>query len=500
MFDAMVQGLSNVLAPEGLLMLLVGVVVGMVIAILPGLGGVVGLSICLPFIWDMAPANALILLIGIVAVMRTADTIPSVLFAVPGTSGAMATIIDGFALAKKGQAARALGAAFTASTIGALISAIFITISAPLARPLLAVMAAPEFFMLILLGVAMVGTLSGKQPLKGVVTALLGLLLATVGPTAGTFQYRYTFDQPYLFAGIPLIAMAMGLFAVPEIVDMLIGGGTISSSAKLGKGLFDGIKDVFRHWFLVLRCSAMGTFIGFLPGLGAGPACWFGYGHAVQSAKDKSQFGKGDIRGVIAPESANNAADGGAIIPALFFGIPGSGTMAIFLFAMLVLGIQPGMAMITTEYHLTFTIIWALALGAVMAAILSILVSRPIARLTTVRVQLLTPFIVIMVMLAAFQETRNWGDLIAVLSIGVLGWVMKQAGWPRPPVLVGFVLGTIAEQYLWLSIVRWGAAWLLRPIVIITGLAIIATCIFSFRRGGIPAPSVGTEEKVPGGG
>lgn len=462
-------------------MLFLGILVGIVVGILPGLGGTVGMVILLPFIYEMDPHAALALFMGVTAVLRTVDTIPAVIFALPGTAGSQATIMDGYPMAKKGESGRALGAAFSSSMIGGVFGACVLSFSLTVARPLVLALGSPEFFMLSMLGITMVGVLSGRRPLKGIIAGLLGMLLASVGGAPAGYALRYTFNIPYLLEGFPLIVLATGLFALPEITDLVIRGTSISDIPSLGKGMLQGIKDSFRNIFIIIRCSLIGTYIGFLPGLGAAPANWLAYGHVVQTSKNKEIFGKGDVRGVIGPEAANDASQGGALIPTILFGIPGSAGMAVFLFALMVLGINPGPDLVTTQLDKAYTMVWGLALGNIFASSLCILLAKPFARITTVKVHYWVPFVLMVVILAAYQSTRHWGDLIGLLGFGFLGWVMKRTAWPRPPMLIGFVLGIAAEKYLWISVLRYGADWLMRPLVIAIGLFMIISVFLGLR-------------------
>ena len=276
--------------------------------------------------------------------------------------------------------------------------------------------------------------------------------------------------------------MGIGLFAFPEITELLRRNRAISSSRMLAADWFEGIRDVFRHWFLCLRCAGLGTLIGAIPGLGGTVVDWIAYGHVVQTAKDKSRFGKGDIRGVLAPESANNAKEGGGLVPTLLFGIPGSGAMAVFLGGMVLLGIEAGPAMVSSDLDLTYTIIWSLALANVLGAGSCMLLARPIARLTTIPFNLLAPFMIVVVSFAAYQATRQFMDLVALLAVGVLGVLLRRFGWSRPAFLIGFVLAPQAEGYLNLAVQFYGWEMLARPGVVII-LAITAVSVWLGARG-----------------
>jgi TctA family transporter len=337
--------------------------------------------------------------------------------------------------------------------------------------------------MLAMLGITMVGVLSGRKPMRGIVTGFLGMSMAAIGGSPAGIAFRYSFDIPYLYDGLPLVVVALGIFAIPEMADLMIRGTTITEVPKLGKGLWQGIRDAFHHWPIVIRCAALGTYVGFLPGLGHSPANWLTYGHVVQTCRDKENFGKGDVRGVIGPESANDAAAGGSLIPTLLFGIPGSPAMAVFLFALMVLGVNPGPDLVTTQLDLAYTMVWSLALGNIIASVLSLLLTKPLARLTTVRIHYWVPFVLMVVILGAFQSTRHWGDLYVLLGLSLLGWIMKRARWPRPPVLIGFILGKIAEKYLWISVLTYGITWLIRPFVILIGLLTVVSVYMGARWG-----------------
>ena len=473
--DAFFQALAVLLTPSHLIYLIGGVVLGLGVGILPGLGGIVGMTILLPVIYGMDIHNAFALLIGMVAVIPTSDTFPSVMMGIPGSSASQATIMDGYPLAKKGEAARALGAAFTASLIGGLYGALVLTLIIPIARPLVLAFGSPELFMLAVLGMSMVGVLSGNQPIKGIIGAGIGLMLGVMGDAPAIAEYRYTFGFDYLMDGVSLVIVGLGLFAFPEIIDLLIKGRPISEKAELGRGWLDGLKDTLRHKWIVLRCATIGVIVGFIPGLGGSVVDWIAYGHVIQTSKDRERFGQGDIRGVIAPESANNAKEGGGLIPTFLFGIPGSGSMAVFLGGLLILGIQPGPTMLTENIDLVYTAIWSLALANIFGAGLSLLLAKPITKLTLVPFSLLAPFMILIITFAAYQASYSWGDLIALLLMGILGWFMKQFGWPRPAALIGFVLAGNLEQYLFISVQRYGFSWLTRPGVLVMAVIIVAS-------------------------
>lgn len=475
MLEASIEALQILLQPTHFLYLMIGVLVAIALGPVPGVGGLVGLTLLLPFTFGLDPAAGLAMLIGVSAVNNTSDTFPAILLGVPGSSGSQATILDGYPMARRGEAARALSASFFASMIGGLIGAIALTVVLPIARPLVLAFGTPELLTISFIGLGTIGLLSGKRPLLGLIGAALGLLLGTVGQAPVAPVSRFSFGFDYLFDGIPLVVLAMGLFALPEMVDILARGGSIANTnTKIGSGWVDGLKDNIRHRWLVVRHSLMGVVIGAIPGLGSSMSDWLNYGYVVQAAKDKSQFGKGDVRGIIAPESANNAKEGGALIPTLLFGIPGGAGMAIILAAMVVHGVQPGPRLLESDMSLVFVLIWSLALANILATAICLVLSRPIARLTLIPFNLAFPVIFFLVVLGSYQATRHIGDLVALLVIGVFGWIMKRVGMARPPLLIGFILAPLIERDLWITTSRYGFEWLFRPgVIILAGIVLL---------------------------
>ena len=462
MIGEFLQALVTLLSFQHLAYLLVGTTLGLMIGILPGLGGTAMLSLMLPFVFGKDPGPVLAMMVGLLAVNNTSDTFPAVLMGIPGSSSSQATIMDGFPLAKRGEAARALGAAFSASLIGGLFGAFILTLAIQFARPIILGVGFAEQLMLILLALTMVGMLTGASPLKGLAACGVGLLLGSIGDAPATGEYRLAFDSVYLSDGINIVIVGLAMFAVPEIVDILRRHVTISASATLGSGTLRGFMETLKHKWLVLRCSALGSMLGALPGLGGPVTTWIAYGHGVQTTKDRAMFGKGDIRGVIAPEAANNADNGGALSPALMFGIPGSGSMAIFLGGLILLGVEPGIGMMERHLDLTFVIIWSLALANVLGTVTCLFLAKPIARLTTVPFALLAPFMVVIIYFAAYQTTRSWFDLVALFVLGVLGVYMKRFGWSPPALLIGFVLANRLDASVYQSIQVYGLSFLER--------------------------------------
>jgi len=483
MMDVIIGSLLELLTPARLMFMMLGVSVGLVIGVLPGLGGIAGLSLLLPFIYGMDATSALAMLIGLIAVIPTSDTFTSVLMGIPGSSASQATVLDGFPLARQGQGARALSAAFFASMLGGFFGAMVLTVSVMAARPIILLFGSAELFMLTLFGLSTVAALSGGNLAKGVASACLGLAFGMIGAAPATGEYRMDFDSLYLSDGIPLVIVGLGIFALPEMFNLLRTGSAIAEANPMGSGWLQGVRDVLKNPWLVLRCSGIGALIGAIPGIGGSVVDWIAYSHAMQTTKDTSQFGKGDIRGVIAPESANNATQGGALLPTLLFGIPGSGSMAIFLAGMILSGLQPGPAMADRDLGVTYTIIWSLAIANFAGTLLCILLAPGIARLTMIRYPLIAPFMLMVISFAAFQASRSTYDLVALLAVGILGLFLRRFGWSRPAFLIGFVLASGAERYLYQAVQFSGWGFLARPVALVI-LALTALSLWAgLRRG-----------------
>lgn len=467
--SAIVTAFGNIADPMRLAVLALGVVGGLFLGIVPGLGGLVGLTLLLPFTYHMDPYAALAMLIGMHAVVATSDAIPAVLFGVPGTVGSAATVLDGFPMAKRGEAGRALGAAFSASLLGGLFGALLLAVSLPIIRPALLYIGTPEMLAFCIFGLSLAAALSGRHVLRGLAAALIGLLLSMIGEDYQSGTLRWDFQTLYLWDGIPLVPLALGLFAVPEIADLAVRRSSIASSEPLStRGQFQGTRDVFSNMVTVLRSSAIGSVMGAVPGIGSAVIDWIAYGSAAKSLKGASEtFGKGDVRGVIASESANNAKEGGSLVPTLAFGVPGSAGMAILLGAFLIQGIVPGPDMLGKHLDVTYTLIWSLAAANILGAGICFIFASRMAKVALIPIGFLAPIILAVVFVGAMQGSHHWGDLYVLLGAGVVGYVMRLLHWPRPPLLLGFVLGTLIERYLFTSLQIYGLDMLWRPVVMI---------------------------------
>jgi putative tricarboxylic transport membrane protein len=487
MIESAFDGLLLILQWKALAFMLLGIFLGFWVGLLPGLGGVTTLALMLPFIYAMKPHEAMAFLLGMHSVVATTGDITSILFGIPGESTTAAIILDGHAMAKKGQAGRALGAALSSSLLGAVIGALALALAIPIVRPVVLAFGSPELFMLAIVGLAFIASLSAhgaRGMVRGFIAGGAGLFLATVGQDPQAGVARFTLDTLYLWQGIDIVAVLVGLFAIPEILDLVVRGSSISGdtpAGKVSKGVFEGVKDTFRHFWLAIRCSLIGTFIGITPGLGGPVAQWMAYGHAVQSARNAEErkgFGKGDVRGVIGPGAACNSKEGGSLIPTIAFGVPGSASMAVLLGGFFLMGLVPGPDMLTKNLAITYSMVWTIVLANLITVVACFIFLNRLASLTNIPGHLLVPAILVLVFIGAYTANNQYGDLIVMLVCGTVGWLMVVAGWPRAPFVLGLVLGKIAENYLYISVARYHAAWLTRPIVLVLFAIAVAVILF----------------------
>jgi TctA family transporter len=481
MLEALALAFTEITKPWPMALMLMGILGSSIFAALPGIGVLLLITIILPYAVTLDPYPAIALMLGIGAVSNTANTFPSVLISVPGSAGSQATIVDGFPMAQKGEAKRAFGAAFTASPIGGIIGAVVLLASLPILKPIVLSFGSPEFMVLVLWGLSAVGVLSGSAPLKGLLAALVGVLISSIGMDDKTGIERFSFGGDYLVGGVSLVLVGLGLFAVPEMIALSVRRSSISDTKELGQGTMQGIRDVFKHWWLVIRCSVIGVWVGILPGLGSSVADWFAYAHAVQTEKN-GNFGKGDVRGVIAPESSNNAKEGGALIPTIAFGIPGSTSLALMLIVFISVGITPGSAMLTEQLPFTMAMIWVLVIANIIAAFLALAAAGPFAKLSLMPFYLIVPTTLVLCISSAYASHLIWYDIITFLVFSAIGYFMKLLDWPRPPLLVAVVLGSQFERYLWLSNARFGWEWITHPGVLAILLLVILTLIMPIIR------------------
>ena len=483
--DIILQGFISVFSFPTFIYMMIGLLFGLLIGFIPGLGGSFLLAILIPFTYTMDKGPALALLLGGHAVCATGGSISAILFNTPGMGPNAATLFDGYPMTQRGEAGRALGAALTSSALGGVFGVIVLIAMIPVVRPVVLAFGPPEFFMLAVLGICFIAIVGEGTLKKALVSGGFGLLISFVGYAPATGTVRFDFGQLYLYDGIKLVPTAIGLFALAEMISLAVSGGSIVQTATIisrGKGTIDGIMDVFRHWWLFLRCSAIGTMVGIIPGLGGDVACFLAYGHAVQISKDPESFGKGNVAGVIAPESANNSKEGGSLVPTIGFGIPGSSAMALLLGVFLILDLQPGPRMLTSGLDMVMLMAWTIAIANVIAAGIALISSNLFVKLTFLRGSLIIPIVLSLCVLGAFTTHSSFADILVPLFFGLLGYFMKKYDYSRAVLILGLVLGRITEKNLNLSLRLFGIDFWMRPISIILLVSILLTLTIPFFR------------------
>jgi putative tricarboxylic transport membrane protein len=476
MFDGMLEGLAQ-LTPEVFAYMILGIIVSTIIVIIPGLGGLFALAVMLPLAFTLEPVQGIAMLVAVSVVSGTGNTITSVLFGVPGSPGGVASILDGYPMARKGLGARAVAAGIGASVVGGLVGAAFLAVLLPVMRPLVLALGAPEFFVMIMIALIFMAYVGQGSLLRSIVAGGLGLMLSFVGLEQSTATQRFTFDVLYLWNGIQLVPMMIGLFAIAEMIELMKQGGSISQTgAKTSmKGqVGQGLRDVGRHWKTTAQSSATGLWVGIAPGMGDAAAQFIAYTQAARSSKHPEKFGTGIVEGIIASDAATNSKEGGALIPTLAFGIPGSSSMAVLLAAFVAFGIRPGADMLVSNVHIVWMIIWILVFGNLIAGLVCLSFIKPFAKLTTVRASVLVPPILVICLFGSYATTNNIGDVWVALVFGLVGYLMKVYGYSRATLLIGFVLGELLERNYLLSMRLFGLEFLLRPIT----MGLIALAVF----------------------
>ena len=479
MLEAAASALVQLCTPYYFMLFLLGVFMGVGVGLIPGMGGGVAMALILPFTMKLEAAAALPLVLGLVSPILTSDSIPAILIGAPGSACA-ATVVDGYPMAQRGEAGRALGIAFMASAMGGLIGAALIVISIPIFRPLVLLLGTPEFLALSVLAISAVSVLGGKSALKGIGAAGIGLLLAMIGQDPIRFVVRWNFGTEYLVERINIIPIAIGLFAIPELLELCATGTAISHvpQQNMKAGRFDGVMDCLREWKLVVSSSAIGAFIGFLPGLGSSVSTWICYSWSVIISKNKSGFGKGDFRGVVGCEAANNASAGGAMIPTIAFGVPGSTITALVLVVFWAVGITPGPKLLTEHVDLVFLMIWSIALANIFSSVICYLMTNKLALITKIPPHILAPLVFTILAAGTLYSTGDAAGIGLLIGFGILGWLMKSLDWSRPALLLSFILGPLIEKYYFHTIMMYNYTWLSRPSVIFILLLAVGVIVF----------------------
>ena len=453
--------------------LVFGTALGFVCGLVPGLGSRVGLILAIPLcgFWESYPAA--VFLFSMHAVVHTSSSIPTIAFALPTSGADAATVLDGYPLARMGRAGEALGASLSASAIGGVLGALIFMLAVPVARPVVSSFGPPEFLMLSLMGISLISAVSREGMLQGLCVAAVGVLCAMVGLSVRTGDPRLTFGVPELWEGLDLPALVAGLFIIPEMLTpSRFADEAAERSAKRTSiaEVLKGMAVALKYRATLLRSTFYGVVIGLMPGLGASISVWLSYGYAARTVKSEIPFGQGAIAGVVAPEAANNAKEGGAMIPTLFFGIPGSSSMAIMMAALALAGVSVGPRMLGADIALTYLLGGAVIAANLIAIPLFFLAVPGIVRFSAVRREMIAPYAIVIGVTAALIHEPTLMTHVQLIFATALGLALKAANWPRAPFILGFVVGDLLETSSYQTAVIWGWSAATRPMTIALAL------------------------------
>lgn len=488
MANALGTASLHFLAFKPMLYLIAGTCIGLLFGAIPGLGGTTALALLIPLTYGMDQSDAIMLMGGSMAATSTGGSVSAILLNTPGIAPNAATTFDGFPLAQQGRAGEAIGAAATASAMGGLIGVFSLLLVIPIAKEIVLLFSPPEFFLLAIFGLCAIAVSTGSRLLQGLIAAIFGFICAFVGFDYVSGIVRYAYDVDALWDGIKLVPALIGIFAISQMIDLAVKGGSISDDALQVKiqRVSSGIGAVFRNWSTMLIGSGIGTFIGAVPGVGGTVAAFLSYSTQVQrDSNPEVPYGKGNIRGVIAPESANNAKDGGSLIPTLAFGIPGSAETAVFLGAMVLHGLEPGPRLLFEHEDVVFTLVLTLTIACVVATLVVLALARPMAYLTLVDSHILTPTVTIVALVGAYALQGEFGDVVVAMVFGIIGYLMIRFDYPRITFTIALVLGEITERSFFQAMgISDGSLmiFITRNVsLILIGLCVVTLLIPSFR-------------------
>jgi TctA family transporter len=453
---AAIDGFQLVFSWPYIIYPIVGTLLAMVFSAIPGLNSASLMALAIPVTYAWDPITTMLIFGAFVGGATFMGSMTAILFNIPGKASNAVVLLDGYPMTQKGKAKEAIGSAATASALGSTMGVVILILMIPFMRSAAITMGPAEFLMITVWGLSTLAAIGGNSLIRGLVAAGLGFQLAFIGYDPRTAELRFTFGIDYLSDGLSLVPVLLGLFAVAEVIDLMVTGrktlsGTREFSELPGR-VRDGIREVFNNFPLFIRSSVIGTVIGAIPGVGGSVAGFIAYGQARLTAADSSQFGHGDVRGVIAPEAASDAKDGGALIPTLALGIPGGTGTALLLGVLTLHGLTPGREMLTDHLVLVFVLIWSLFLSNWITSVIGILLVNPMARLTTVRTGRLIPLILIFAAIGAIQYRGLIADLFCTVAFGVLGYLMKRFDWPRIPLVMALALAPLFENSLHLTL------------------------------------------------
>ncbi|MGH6670963.1 MAG: tripartite tricarboxylate transporter permease [Xanthobacteraceae bacterium] len=483
---AMVAGLQALFSPSAIVLLVAGMLAGTFVGVIPGLGGAVLLTMLLPFLYGLSVVQGLALMVGAHASIYFAGSITAILLNTPGAPESAPTTIDGYAMTRQGKAARALGISAAATTLGGWIGFVALIGVIPLMHQLIAILKPPELLLLAILAVVLVSQLHAGSLTKGLLSGTFGFMMAFVGYDPITGVQRFSFNLLALYNGFSIVVVALGLFAFSEMFHLygvkraVAEGGSMLLSQQPGARVIDGVRDVFSHLWLVVRSAAIGVVVGVVPGVGGVAGNFISYGQAVRTSRHPERFGSGTPEGVIAPEASSLSKEAGSYIPTLALGIPSTVGTAVMLGAFQILGVAPGPTMLTTNLPLVFTIAWTLAITSLLASLIGLVLAPWLARITLLPGPIIVPFVFALAMLGAYAATADMIEVAAVIAFGVVGLLMRRLGYSLPSAIIGFILGGVVQNDLYLTERLGGLRFVTQPLADVLLLLIVLVLVAPF--------------------
>lgn len=447
--QAMFEAATLIGDPVTLGFIVLGTLIGLVFGALPGLGGTVALALLIPITFGMEAQNAIVLFGAALGGVAFGGSISAILINVPGTGPNAATLLDGYPMSQQGRAGEALGVSATASALGAIFGLVILILLIPVAQQIILAFGTPEFFWLAVFGLTIIAVATEGSLLKGLASGGFGLMIALIGYSNTTGDVRYGLGTQYLFDGIDLVVALIGLFAIAEVINLVRKGGTIAEDSEgvtSRSDVFKGAVEVLKRPSLFLRSAATGTLIGMVPGAGGTVANFISYMQAMQTSDDPQSFGSGNLEGVLASEAANDAKDGGALLPAVVFGIPGSAGMAVLLGGLILHGLNPGREMLGQNLPLLFVLILSLLISNLLTSLIGISTANQLAKLTRVRGDLLVAPILAICVVGAFALRSHMLDVVVAVVFGLIGYAMIVYDYSRIAVVIALILGPLAER------------------------------------------------------
>ncbi|MDA8270888.1 MAG: tripartite tricarboxylate transporter permease [Actinomycetota bacterium] len=488
-FQSLLSGVSHFGSPTTMVVMILGTLLGVFVGVVPGLGGIVLLVVLLPFLYNVNPVIGLALLLASHSAIYYAGSTTAILINTPGAPESAATCFDGYAMTQKGEVGRALGISAAATSYGGLFGAVAILLAIPVMVKLVNIFHPPEYFLLTILAVVLIGQLQSGSPTKGILSGLFGFLLSFGGAAASTGTLRYTFGLLGLYNGINIAAAAIGLFAISQMFVLFAsnrnagGRERVNLSRKEVWGsVGGGVKELLEHKWLATKSAFIGVMCGVIPGIGSTAANFLSYGYAMRSSKHPERYGTGIAEGVIAPEGSSISKEAGSLIPTVALGVPNGPAMAILLAAFSILGLQPGPSMLSQHLPLVFWMVAVIAFSSILASVLGLGLAPLLAQITVIPGKVLVPFVLVLASIGAYASTTELLQVVVMIIMGAVGLAMRRHNYSLPAVIVGLVLGATAENNLILTIKIFQWRFLERPLSDILILGIIAVIVLGIRK------------------